>query len=46
MSISLNNHWTFDLYIGGLLYAQYETREECLSAYAEYKRNLRYGRAA
>ena len=46
MSISLNNRWTFNLYIGGLLYTQCETREQCLAAYAEYRRNLRYGRAA
>lgn len=34
----------FELYISNCLYARYWTREHALSAWQEYKRNLRYGR--
>lgn len=44
MQITLNNAWTFDLFINGCLYTTRDTREQCMEEYREYKRNLRYGR--
>lgn len=44
MSIVLNRAWMYELYINNVLYTLCETREQALSTWAEYKRNLRYGR--
>lgn len=46
MAIELNRNWKYDLYINGTLYTECETREQCIAEWKEYKRNLRYGRAA
>ena len=45
MSMQLNNQWTYDVFVHGVLYTTVETRELALAVMAEYRRLLRFGMA-